>query len=282
MDILSRIVDWANHTDSIRVILLVGSRAQNKSVDIYSDLDLSIFGRHFDFISDDEWLKKIGSPIVCIHDEFPWDDHLIPTRLTIFDDLTKVDFSFHPLDLLKDMVQRRMLRPAYGNGYSVLIDKEGIGSQIPAADFRAYQMKKPEEKEFQLAINEFWFEAYHVAKYLARKDLWAAKSRDWATKSWLLRMMQWKAVALSGSSLQLKNEGREMWTWLPKEMYNELENCFCGFGLNEQWIGLISTSKLFLKVSRETCKIFGFNYDKGPEEKISEFISQLNPSTNEA
>jgi aminoglycoside 6-adenylyltransferase len=278
MDILPQIVDWANRADSIRVMLLVGSRAQTKSVDNYSDFDLSIFGQHFDFIGDDEWLNKIGSPIVCIHDQFPWDHQLIPTRLTIFDDLTKVDFSFHPLDLLKEMVQGKTLTPAYGNGYSVLIDKEGIGPQIPGADFRAYHMKKPEEKEFQLAINEFWFEAYHVAKYLARKDLWAAKSRDWATKSWLLRMMQWNAVAMAGSSLQLKNEGRELTKWLPKEMYNELENCFSGLALQQQWAGLVSTSKLFLKLSRENCKMFELTYDKRPEEKISEFISQVNPS----
>jgi aminoglycoside 6-adenylyltransferase len=281
MDILSRILDWANNTDSVRVVLLVGSRAQGKKVDKFSDFDLSIFGHNFEFIRDDQWLKKISDPVICIHDEFSWEDQVIPTRLTIFDDLTKVDFSFHPMGLLNEMVQTKLLKPAYGNGYTILIDKEGIGPRIPNPDMHAYEMKKPEEREFQLAIREFWFEAYHVVKYLARKDLWAAKSRDWATKSWLLRMMQWNSVGLSGPGLQLKSEGRDMQNWLPAEIYDELKKCFCGLNLHEQWSGLISTSNLFCKLSQDTAKLFGFPYDHNPEIKLLQFISQLNPAGNE-
>ena len=281
MEILSRILDWANITDSVRVVLLVGSRAQGKTVDNFSDFDLSIFGHDFDFINDDQWLKKISNPLICIHDQFAWDDLMIPTRLTIFDDFTKVDFSFHPLSLLSTMVQSKLLKPAYGNGYSVLIDKEGIGAGIPAPDMHAYELEQPGENEFQLAMREFWFEAYHVAKYLARKDLWAAKSRDWATKSWLLRMMQWNALGLSGSRLQLKNEGREMQSWLRQEIYDELKKCFRGFDLHEQWSGLVSTSNLFSGLSLDTAIKFGFQYDNIPEIKILQFMSQLNPSANE-
>jgi len=277
MDIVSRVLDWADHNDSVRVMLLVGSLGQNKHTDNFSDFDLSIFGYDFDFIRDDDWLLKIAAPIVCIHDQFQWGQYSLPTRLTLFDDMTKVDFAFHPLSLLQEMINAQTLSPTYGNGYLVLIDKEGIGQQIPPPDFHAHELKKPDAKEFQLAINEFWFEAYHVVKYLSRKDLWAAKSRDCAIKSWLLSMLQWHAVARAGSALQLKNEGREMQSWIDPNVYAELNHCFGSFNHQQQWSALLSTTKLFSKLTHETASGFDFSYNDVPEKKITEFIFQLNP-----
>jgi aminoglycoside 6-adenylyltransferase len=276
MDILSRILAWAGTEDSVRIILMVGSRAQ-QNVDEFSDFDLSIFGNDLDFIYDDKWLESIFTPLICIHDQFNWDNQVIPTRLTIFSDMTKVDFSFHPLSLLKEMIINKELRNTYGNGYMIMLDKDGIGQQIPKPGFHAYETDKPEEIKFQLAISEFWFEAYHVAKYLSRGDLWAAKSRDWATKSWLLTMITWHSIISAGHPLQIKSEGREMERWLTPNIYEELNNCFAGFPLQEQWLGLLSTTKLFSMLTRKVAENSYFKYDNRVETKISTFISQLNP-----
>ena len=88
---------------------MVGSLAGQGKKDHLSDLDISIFGSHFDFISDDAWLDAIAPNIVCIHEQFQWDDFIIPTRLTIFDKGVKVDFSFHPISLLEKMVNQQKL-----------------------------------------------------------------------------------------------------------------------------------------------------------------------------
>ena len=49
--------------------------------------------------------------------------------------------------------------------------------------------ERPAESEFRRVVEEFWLEAYHVAKYLARDELWLAKERDWATKRFLATMI---------------------------------------------------------------------------------------------
>jgi len=61
MDILSRILAWAGTEDSVRIILMVGSRAQ-QNVDEFSDFDLSIFGNDLDFIYDDKCWKASSHP----------------------------------------------------------------------------------------------------------------------------------------------------------------------------------------------------------------------------
>jgi aminoglycoside 6-adenylyltransferase len=155
-----------------------------------------------------------------------------------------------------------------------------MGSNFPTPNYKAYETTRPSENDFQLAISEFWFEVYHVAKYLSRKDLWAAKSRDWATKSWLLSMMKWHAVALAGFPIQIKNEGRDMEKWLAPNLYKELNNCFTGFALEDQWLGLLSTTTLFSTLSGKVGERFHFKFDDNVGKKISAYISQLNPLSN--
>ena len=133
MEIISSILAWANREECVRAVLMVGSRAQQGKEDEFSDFDLSIFGTPFDFIVKDNWLEEISPFILCIHDQFKWGEFSIPTRLTIFDDHTKVDFSFHPLSLLIEMVSSQILSPTYDSGYQVLLDKDKIARRLATA-----------------------------------------------------------------------------------------------------------------------------------------------------
>jgi aminoglycoside 6-adenylyltransferase len=120
-------------------------------------------------------------------------NEVVPTRLVIFEHGIKVDFAFYTLALLPKM--------RWSGSYRVLLDKEEISTHIKNA--LRDEIRLPTEEEFATVCKEFWFEAYHVAKYLKRDELWLVKFRDWSAKTFLLRMIEWN------------EQGRHNWNYQP-------------------------------------------------------------------
>src|SRR3954463_9666521 len=163
---LEKIINWANSTESIRAIILSGSLTSKGKKDILSDYDIAFYGNDFTFIGNDEWLNNIQEYWVCIHDQFKFLGYDIPTRLTIFDEYFKVDFSFHPMEELQKMIDDKKIPDDYNIGYEVLLDKDGVLKYLIKPQYKGFVLTKPDEKAFQENVKEFWFECYHVAKYL--------------------------------------------------------------------------------------------------------------------
>ena len=272
---LPQILDWANNEEGIRIVLMVGSRAIPGKSDDLSDYDFSIFGTYDAFRVNDDWLKRIQPPCICIHAEFPWDSIQIPTRLVIFENGIKVDFAFHPLYLIERMIVSQQLFPDYHAGYKVVLDKENIAHQLPKASLKAFLIRLPSQTEFMNAVNEFWFEAYHVAKYLHRKDLWVTKFRDEAMKTWLLKMLEWNAAAFSQLPLSSGPNGKNLRAWVQKKYYGKLGNCFSGWSASSGRKALFETIGLFKEVATETALQLQYPYDTKPGDRISAIISKF-------
>jgi aminoglycoside 6-adenylyltransferase len=275
---LPQILAWAEYEESIRIALMVGSRAIDGISDDQSDYDISIFGSYDAYIDNDDWLKRIQPPCICIHDEFPWQSIQIPTRLVIFENGIKVDFAFHPLLLMQQMISTQQLFPDYHSGYRVILDKENITHQLPAASLNAFIIQLPTVREFETATHEFWFEAYHVAKYLYRKDFWVAKHRDGSMKKWLLKMLEWNAAACSHSALSSNTDGKNIRLWIQDKYYGELADCFSGWEESSCRQALFDTIGLFNKVAAETALHLQYTYDTKPGDLISIFITRLLPA----
>jgi aminoglycoside 6-adenylyltransferase len=272
---LPQILEWANYEESIRIALMVGSRAIAGRSDDLSDYDISIFGSYDAYVENDNWLKRIQPHCVCIHDEFPWDSIQIPTRLVIFENGIKADFAFHPLLLVKQMINTQQLFPDYHAGYRVILDKENITHLLPGASLNAFIIHLPVLKEFEIAINEFWFEAYHVAKYLYRKDLWVAKYRDGSMKKWLLKMLEWNAASCSHIALSSNPHGKNLRQWIQDKYFGKLDNCFSGWEESSSREALFDTIGLFKEVAGETALRLQYTYDTKPGDQIFIFITKL-------
>src|SRR5690349_8781718 len=117
---LEKIINWANSISNIRAMILSGSLTSKGKQDILSDYDIAIYGNEFDFIENDDWLNNIQEFWICIHDRFEFIGYEIPTRLTIFDAYLKVDFSFHPMQELRQMIDDKKIPDDYNIGYEVL------------------------------------------------------------------------------------------------------------------------------------------------------------------
>lgn len=190
-EILNKIIEWAKSEDSVCGLIVEGSIAQGQG-DGLSDVDISIFAKDIEpFVKDDSWSSKIANVWVYSPDKYYFSDVLVPTRLVIYEDGIKVDYSLWNIDIVDDLSKSDY----FDTGYKILLDKDNMLKNFKEPSLKPKLSEKPTEEEFVHAINEFWFEAYHVAKYLKRGDLWMAKSRDWSTKEFLLKMMEWHTLA---------------------------------------------------------------------------------------
>jgi aminoglycoside 6-adenylyltransferase len=199
----------------------------------------------------------------------------LPTRLVIFDGGLKADFTICPVAALADGVRARGLAPLYERGYRVLVDKDGMAGHLPAASLKPAASAPPTEEAFTSIVREFWFEVYHVAKYLKREDLWAVKYRDWKTKELLLTMLEWYEKTLHGSDYQTEHLGIRMKEWVGPEMWARLMGAFGHFDAADSWRALDVTVELFRRVAQETASRLGYRYPQDVDERLSRYVESL-------
>jgi len=272
---LEKIVDWANRKVPIRALILSGSLASRGKKDDFSDYDIAVYSTEFDFIRNDEWIKEIGDYLVCIHDEFEMMGYKIPTRLTIFNDITKVDFSFHPMRELQRLSESNDLLDDYNIGYRILIDKDDIAAKIKEPTFTGFILKKPTPTAFDLNMREFWFEIYHVIVSVAREDLWTVKSRASAANKWLLQMIEWHQGIRTRWKFSPKREGKQMKDWVDRKTWKELHNCFGEFDKRDSRKALRATMKLYRRLALKTAQHLKFTYDQKLDDGISGFAASV-------
>jgi aminoglycoside 6-adenylyltransferase len=269
------IIRWAQQSPLIKALVLTGSRTNpNDTTDELSDFDLVVVTPDVTFIDNDDWLSNISAYWVCIRDKYELDGFVVPTRLVIFDAKMKVDFSFIGPDAIENFVRPAALPDGFGNGYHVLLDKGNLLTHLPPPDNTRYTVGPPTKMEFATNVREFWFEAWHVAKYLRRGDLVTARWRDWSTKHFLMQMLQWQH-ALTVGAFRPKPYGIGIEKWLTPSLLKKLHGCFAGISPADGWISLGKTSLLYREVASEVAQKLKFPYEKSLDENVSSFIKTL-------
>ena len=277
MDILLKIINWVKTEDSIRTIILTGSRAEKTISDDLSDYDINIFCDDIEpYIQKDQWISSIENMWVYISEKRFFNNKLYPTRLVIFKNGIKVDFTFFTNDVLNNLVKKPSLPDEFNIGYKILLDKDNITKNLKTPSYEGFKTQKPSEKEFLYLIDEFWFEVYHIAKYLKRKDLWSAKFRDSDIKSRLLiKMIEWNMASKHNWNYTTHHIGKKMNNWVDDNIWNDCFKIFAHFNTKDSWEKLFNMINLFRTLSKETSKNCGFHYPYQLDENITNFITDL-------
>ncbi len=143
--------------------------------DEYSDYDINLFVTNIKpFLENDEWFEQFDEIVVFQKEGTYYRGEFIPTRLVIYQNSPRVDFSFWPISILEDWIAKNKLPEFYMNGYQVLLDKLGIANQLRPPTNDGYMQKRPTQEVFLQNIYNFYFEASIIAKYLYRNNLWFA------------------------------------------------------------------------------------------------------------
>ncbi len=265
---LDAILDWARHEDAIRALVVTGSLARHDdSTDEYSDLDIQVIATDIKrYIEDDTWLDGLGEVWI----RFPL-HHETPYRLVWFSAGIKVDFNF----LACDAIQGDQLTDEYTRGYQILLDKDDLFHDLPPSPRSFPQPPPPAVAEVQAAINEFWFEAIHVAQFIRRREFWVVKHRDWTMKSNLLRMVEWHTRLVSNEPINTWLLGRRIAHWADENTYTEVQRIWAGWDALALWEALLIQLELFSRLSLELANGLQFTYDERRFRDINAYIRQL-------
>lgn len=210
---LDKIVHWARSQGPIRAVVVTGSLARNDGLtDEWSDLDLQIIASDFaQYLYDDSWMDGLGEVWI----RFPLEP-ATPYRLVWFAGGKKVDFQFISIAALQEMAQSGELSAEYQRGYIVVLDKDSLYQNLPPSPHIFPQAELPDAEALHKVINEFWFEAMHVAQFIRRRDFWVVKFRDWTMKTNLLQALAWHARA-ADPTVNTWLLGRRIHSWVDDE-----------------------------------------------------------------
>lgn len=268
--LLSTIVAWGTHRDDVRALIQTGSLARSDGlVDALSDIDIEIFADDPSvLVGSDDWIRNISRPTTILHLD---EDQEWSTRLVIFENGVKVDFTLAGRSRLDRMIEENTLDPLFDRGYRVLLDRDSIAALLPAPSRAIPVRPLPTQEQFRARVEEFWFEAFHVPRYLARGELFLVKQRDWTMKELLLEMMEWHALAQSEQRVDVWHNGTRLHQWTDAESWQELHKTFGHFDADDSRRAYQATVGLYARLGRAVAAANGLVYPEGVEEKIRAF-----------
>jgi aminoglycoside 6-adenylyltransferase len=275
--LIERLLAWANDDENLRAVIVTGSWSRGGgSSDQFSDRDIEIIARDpKPLLDDDSWIHDLAPVWVSLYltnDDDP------ETRLVFFEDALKVDFTISDSQRLHQMVSYGVLNDLYERGYQVLLDKDGIASELPRAIGKHPRLALPTEAEFGAVVSEFWFEAAHMPTYLSRDELWVVKQRDGTMKNMLLRMIEWHALVMQGAEADVWYIGTKMKRWVDPDIWQELDAIYGHFDRQDSFRSIVATMTLFSRLTHEVADPLRLNWPEHSEHHIMEYVLGMGPA----
>jgi len=274
-----RIIGWARGEEAIRAVVITGSLARaDRSADKYSDLDAQIITRDIQRLArDDSWLDALGEVWIRfpLHEEAPY-------RLVWFAGGRKVDFQFVHQDEILAMRESGELSDEYVRGYHVALDKDGLLAGLPPSPRVFPPPALPSAEELAAVVNEFWFEAIHVAQFIRRREFWVAKYRDWTMKEDLLRLLEWHARATAEEDVNTWLLGKRILQWTDAASAEAIARIWPRWDAAEMWRALLAQLTLCGRLSRDLHAALDHDYAESNYLAIEQYIRHLHAEDPEA
>ncbi len=261
---IQKLKQWAESNEAIRALVLTSSRANGSSapVDQFSDYDVCVYANSLDYFKNDDLLTTFGNVLVCWpkHPRATLDENGI-TRLVIFESRLRIDFQ------ITDVFDKP---PGdFDLGYQILIDKDGFTRNFPQSTKQEYVIKRPSEDEFLELVNDFFWDATYVPKYLWRDELFFAKFMfDSALRSYLVKIIEWQIGLENNWSVTTNKYGRYFKRFLSDSEWKQIETTFAGANIEDNWQAFYTLVELFTSIARKIAIELQFHYPDAQEKKM--------------
>lgn len=270
-EIYRKLQSWAKENESIRAIILTSSRANpNSLTDILSDYDIELYVKDIKPFMNDKWLHFLGRILIRwpLKPASTFDKNWI-TRLVLFEDGTRIDFQ---------ITSKRSVNPSnYDSGYKVLVDKDDLTKDIEEPTYSEFFIKKPTKEEYEVFVNDFFWNATYVAKNLWRDELYYAKFMlDNAIRfEYLQKVIEWYIAIQQNWRVNTNKHGRWFKRYLNPNIWAELENTFSGADIEENWEAFFGTIDLFRKLAKSVAERLEYKYPDNLDSKMSEYYLKI-------
>jgi aminoglycoside 6-adenylyltransferase len=273
-----KLLSHVGEIDNIRAALLTSSRAnKNAKTDFLSDYDIELYVDDIEIVKrSDEWAGFLG-PIMTCWPRYPrttFDSNWI-TRLLLFEDETRIDFQITS--------DRDARLPNIDYGHEILFDKDNILSDLAEPTHSRFNIEKPTREKYETLVNEFWWDATYVPKYLWRDELPFAKSiMHQSVHDDLMQIIKWHIGFRNNWQTNVGAFGRHIKKHLEKDYWEQYEGIFCGADIEENWNSFYIAIDLFSQLARGLADILGYEYPHGKEEKMRRFYSKIKNKEKQA
>ena len=251
------------HEDArIRAVYMNGSRTNpNVPKDLFQDYDIVYVSTQTrPFVEDPHWIDRFGERLYLQRpDEVDcWNDGSVPdydagfTWLIQFRDGNRLDLHIEPLERTAVLDDKLCV---------VLLDKDGILPQLPEPTDRDYWVKRPTQRQFWAACNEFWWCMNNVAKGLWRGEIpYVQDMLNLYVRPELVRLLSWEAGLQTGFTCSVGKSGKYLYRWLPAETWRAFLGTYAGGTVDALWDAALSMCALFDREARRAADALGFAY----------------------
>jgi len=268
------ILDNAKTDGRIRAVLLNGSRANQKlSPDGLQDFDITyIVNQMASFISNHDWTSIFGEKLIWqLPDEMELFNGEEKTSdsfhyLMLFNDGNRIDLTLFPIEKIESDFMPDSLTVVW-------LDKDNLFEQVEPATDSDYHIKKPTEKEFRDASNEFWWVSTYIAKGLIRHEILYAKAiMEGPVRKMLLKMTAWYIGTKTDFSVSAGIHGKYIKQYLSDDEYALwLKTYPDGKGKNI-WNALFLMTDIFKSFAPSIAEKLNFSYNTIEQDRVISFL----------
>ncbi|CAI8909510.1 AadS family aminoglycoside 6-adenylyltransferase [Chryseobacterium sp. IT-36CA2] len=277
---LEQIIHWAEKNPDIRAVLLTSSLVNPYApVDDFSDLDVElVFENRTSYESGNEWISLFGDPISMIEEDDRIFEGKHAMKMVLYKDYVKVDFKLYQVSEFIKEINEENLPEDWDVGYKVLLDKDNLTKNLKPPTYQSIMIQKPTEKEFQLLLNDFWWDTAYVAKCLKRGDIFYAKfmSENILRTDYLVPLIEWYIAGNQDwNHVTTNKHGRLFKKYLPDDLWNRVENTFSGSDIEENWKALFVFADLVHELGTSLTEKLNFIYPVKLENDIRNYLKEV-------
>lgn len=280
-EVLAQLVRWAEDNENIRAVVLGGSLANPYAfTDIFSDCDPMLFVTDTSIFSEsDAWMRHFGEKIAWFKDENPFRSMPVQhyTRLVLYEDGVKIDFSIWPVETIAYLKGLAELPDFLDNGYKVLVDKDGLTAGLKEPSYAAYVTTPPTEAQYLDRVKGFLWDLSYVAKSLWRDELYFAKFMvdNIIRFGSLQKMIEWYIGVQHDWAVNPNKCGRWFKRYLDGETWCELETTFAGADVEENWQALFNLTRFFRRIAHQVADSLGYRYPMDQDAKMMKYLHKV-------
>ncbi|MDO9086248.1 MAG: aminoglycoside 6-adenylyltransferase [Anaerolineaceae bacterium] len=268
--VLKQILDFAQSDENIRAVIMNGSRVNpNIHHDIFSDYDIICFVHDLEkYVRDKSWIPYFGEWVIMQfnrHDEQPENQYVY---LMQFADGVRIDLSFARMNMIEPSLEDSLT--------VVLLDKDQSIPASPDPNESSYITKKPNQAEYDLVVNEFWWVSTYVAKAIWRNEPVTAKYLfEVIVRDCLNRMVAWYIAMQHDWQINVGKMGKKFGSLLPTEVWQELLLTYPGIEEDAIWQALFRAGNLMRKLGVAVAENLEYTYHDQEDERVIKYLYQV-------
>ena len=274
--VLKQILEFASNEDSVRAVILNGSRLNiNAPKDIMQDYDVVFFIKGLEDIgykTDQNWIKQFGNLVILQQNDFDDGSYVF---LIQFKDGLRIDLCYKDIEKLNIVAGEDSLS-------RILLDKDNLADKIPEPNDTIYFVKRPAEKEWDSVINNLWWIQTYVAKGIWRDELPYVKYMyDVIFMDGIRKLLSWHIGSQYDWQVNVGKCGKWFKCFLKKDLYDEFVSIYSGTDYCDIWQNLFKSGELIRKIGIELSAVVGYKYPMEYDINVSEFIRKIKALPNE-